>query len=412
MSEEKHDLDDLPELPDTAELLELPELPDELPELPELPDELPEVAELDEASSLPETELPELPTEPELPEPVAETPAIPEVPELVDLPDPEPVVVEDADPLVVLEDPLDSEPEAEAAPVEELAAPEPEAPVEPAVVAAATAASVNEDAPPAPEAAGDAPAPTAPGERPPLRELDKAPKHLALASKVVVGAALLPFMRAEHMAAEGSMWMSFVAKLFFIAAAWLWYQQVLHNWSPTLKGFLGKLAGFHLKLKKEDEDKKKRSRRGQKTAAVEHPFPTGLHLLAIALIVAAFVVSVNDPRGSLIGPVGPAEAGMLGWAAFTFVHIANYERWGNFNPLFPLMFLAMLLAGFASVFAGFGASGIDMAFHVAGGLGVGLGGGLAAYTIVEAMMQAKKEGDRKKAEAIEARKAARKSKRN
>ena len=44
-----------------------------------------------------------------------------------------------------------------------------------------------------------------------------------------------------------------------------------------------------------------------------------------------------------------------------------------------------------------------------GGLVVGIGGGLAAYTIVEAMMQAKKSGDAKKAAAIEARRQARKS---
>ena len=42
---------------------------------------------------------------------------------------------------------------------------------------------------------------------------------------------------------------------------------------------------------------------------------------------------------------------------------------------------------------------------------VGAGGGFAAFTIVEAMIQAKKEGDIKKAAAIEARKAARKTKR-
>jgi hypothetical protein len=36
-----------------------------------------------------------------------------------------------------------------------------------------------------------------------------------------------------------------------------------------------------------------------------------------------------------------------------------------------------------------------------------VGGGLAAYTIVEALMQAKKEGDEKKRAALEARRAAR-----
>ena len=40
---------------------------------------------------------------------------------------------------------------------------------------------------------------------------------------------------------------------------------------------------------------------------------------------------------------------------------------------------------------------------------VAAGGGLAAYTIVEALREAKKEGDEKKRLATEARKAARKS---
>jgi hypothetical protein len=45
---------------------------------------------------------------------------------------------------------------------------------------------------------------------------------------------------------------------------------------------------------------------------------------------------------------------------------------------------------------------------IVGGAVVGAGGGFAGWTIVEAMMQAKKEGDAKKADALEARRAARK----
>jgi hypothetical protein len=101
---------------------------------------------------------------------------------------------------------------------------------------------------------------------------------------------------------------------------------------------------------------------------------------------------------------------MLGWAAFTWVHIASYERWGGFNPLFPLMFLGMLFAGLMGVIAGLTGDmgGLAKLMSILGGAGVAAGGGLAAYTIAEALMQAKKDGDRKKAEALEARKAARK----
>ena len=103
---------------------------------------------------------------------------------------------------------------------------------------------------------------------------------------------------------------------------------------------------------------------------------------------------------------------MLGWAAFTWVHIAGYERWGHFNPLFPLMFLGMLFAGAAAVIGALAseATGAAKLMGVLGGATVACGGGLAAYTIAEAMMQAKRDGDRKKAEALEARKASRKKK--
>jgi hypothetical protein len=76
------------------------------------------------------------------------------------------------------------------------------------------------------------------------------------------------------------------------------------------------------------------------------------------------------------------------------------------------MFLGMLLGGaLAVVGAATGDStGLNKLMGLAGGAAVAAGGGLAAYTIAEAMMQAKKEGDRKKAEAIEARRAARQKK--
>ena len=108
---------------------------------------------------------------------------------------------------------------------------------------------------------------------------------------------------------------------------------------------------------------------------------------------------------------GPAmaELGMLAWAAYTFVHIHSYERWGSFNPLFPLMFLGMLIGGISRTIFAFreGFSEMSGTFGVLGGAVVAVGGGLAAYTIVEAMMAAKKEGDIKKQAQIEARKKAR-----
>jgi hypothetical protein len=251
------------------------------------------------------------------------------------------------------------------------------------------------------------------GERPPLRVLDKAPQHLRLAALIVVAGSLLPWMPGEGQGEPGTAWMmTLLAKAIMGAAAWAWLQQVYHDFGPKLTGVLAQLANLQLKPKpKADEaDKQRRARAKANPTQLVHPFPTGLHLLALLLAVAAVLVAANDPRKGLIGSNGIPEVIMLGWAAFTWVHIANYERWGGFNPLFPLMFLGMLFAGLMAVIAALGgeATGMTKLASLLGGAAVAGGGGLAAYTIAEAMMAAKKEGDRKKAEALEARKAARK----
>lgn len=104
-----------------------------------------------------------------------------------------------------------------------------------------------------------------------------------------------------------------------------------------------------------------------------------------------------------------AELGMLAWAAYTWVHIYAYERWGHFNPIFPMMFLAMLFGGAVqgSFALGMEEGGLPKIAGIAGGGLLAVGGGIAAYTIVEAMLAAKKEGDAKKAVVLEARKTAR-----
>ena len=374
MTDEKHDPDDLPELPDHAELADLPEIPD----LPVMSEEPLMTEETILAARTSESK-----------------PAAEEIPELSDdstpgaqaadkTPDPDPVPASSAP---------TAEPKPESAP----------ASIEPVEIAAdAELTPIADEAPKSKDG------------KPPLRKLDKALTHLGVASKFVVLGGLLPFIYPDPNlgGAEGSVWFSLAAKLIVLAAAYLWAKQVLHNWGPKLPGMLGKLADLKLARKpKAKEDDKPAKRKPQKQTSIKHPFPTGLHLVSILLLVVAFMLALRDPRQSMLGPVGPAETGILAWAAFTYVHILAYERWGHFNPLMPLMFLAMLFSGFASVAGGFGAAGIWKVFHILGGLLVGGGGGLAAYTIVEAMMQAKKEGDVKKAAQIEARKAARASRR-
>ncbi len=253
-----------------------------------------------------------------------------------------------------------------------------------------------------------------PGARPPLRELDKAPQHLRLAALIVTGGSLLPWMPGKLEAGDGAWWlMALLGKAIMGAAAWLWLQQVRHDFGPKLTGVLGQLADLHLKPKTKpapDETKRKAKPKAATSLHLEHPFPTGLHALALVLGVAAVLVAARDPRvGFASTSSGMPEVIMLGWAAFTWVHIAGYERWGAFNPLFPLMFLGMLFAGIMGVLGALAneSGGLMKLAGLMGGGLVAAGGGLAAYTIVEAMMQAKKQGDRKKAEALEARKAAR-----
>jgi len=261
---------------------------------------------------------------------------------------------------------------------------------------------------------GASPAPA--GAQPPLRELDKAPLHLRQAALIVTAACVLPWMPGKVEGQAGNAWLlTLAAKALMGAAAWLWLQQVRHDFGPKLVGGLAGLANLHLAGKKKEEAEDGKPKRQPKPKAgvpqkLEHPFPTGLHALAVVLVIGAILLAMQDPRRALIGSAGTVEVAMFGWAAFTWVHIAGYERWGGFNPLFPLMFLGMLFAGLMGVIASLTGDlgGLQKLLGILGGAGSAAGGGLAAYTIAEALMQAKKEGDVKKAQALEARKASRK----
>jgi hypothetical protein len=250
----------------------------------------------------------------------------------------------------------------------------------------------------------------APAALPRLRVLDRAPLYLRLAALIVVAGSLLPWMPGQVNDTGASAWLTLLAKLVMGVAAWLWFQQVRHSFGPRLAGVLGQLASLALKPQAKPAAEGAKPRRAMGASAqFEQPFPTALHALALVLAAAAVILAWNDPRKGLLGSNGPAEVAMLGWAAFTWVHIASYERWGGFNPLFPLMFLAMLFSGAMAAIGSLGghASGFTQLSGVLGGALVAAGGGLAAFTIVEAMVQAKKDGDRKKAEA---RKSARQKK--
>jgi hypothetical protein len=284
----------------------------------------------------------------------------------------------------------------------------------------AEAGEAPKDAP-AETASPDAAPPGADGGKPPLRVLDKAPFLLRRAAVVVVAGCALPWM--GH---QGGWMTSIVAKVLIVAGLWIWYQQVMHNWGPKLNGFFGKLADTGLIPKKKAKKDEKEARPGARkriadtkgAMTLEHPFPTPLHLfsliLALVSVIAFPLMDGNLIEGTDIGRA-IAELGMLAWAAGTFVHIVSYERWGRFSPIFPMMFLGMVFAGLMSFIKGLGAFsesallGVSM---VLGGGAVTFGGGLAAYTIIEALMQAKREGDLKRKAASDARKAMRESRKS
>ena len=386
----------------------------ELTELEPLdPQELPELQELEELPELPEME--DLPELPDLPGESANAPA-PPAPKAKGAPQPKPAPKAPAP----APKPVAKAPEPKPAPQAPEPEPEPKAP-EPAAPEAslepepAAPADLVEEAVPA-TAGADAPAAAnlAPGEKPPLRELDKAPGHLRTAATIVIVGSLLPW--TGH---GGGVLTSAVGKVLVLVAAWLWWRQVDHNWGPKLSGFLGKLGELELRpSKKPDPDQKpRRARPGaeQRPSTLTHPFPTGLHALSlIVMLIGAVGMPFSEGLAGMALGAAVAELGMLAWAAYTWVHIHAYERWGPFNPIFPLMFLAMLIGGLARAGGGLmGAGEVEGMVKTAmilGGAIVAVGGGFAAYTMVEALAQAKKEGDAKKAAALEARRAARRSK--
>lgn len=388
--------DELPELPEDA-LPELPDLP-ELPELPDLPEETHKAKVLPEETAEKISVLPDMNDIPELPEEKAETVPDPKEPAPVTPPAPSKPTQPEPAPARP-EEPAPTPAQPEPAPVAPPTPPKPDSTPTAAAPAAAAAAMAMPD----------------PGTK---RELDGPPQHLQKAALIAIVGGLLPWQSWGY---GGPMTWA-VGKLVVLLGAFLLWKSVDLRSGLKVPGFIAALGKIELVKKKELDPKAAARKAARQTgpAKLEVPFPTVLHVVGLLLLVAGCFTPLFDGAFNALNAdiqgaqrfKSLAEIGMLAWAAGTWIHIYAYERWGSFNPIYPFIFIGLLVAGLQRTIEAVTDERGMQFMGVLGGLAVGIAGGMAAYTIVESMMQAKREGDAKKAAEIERRKAARARKGN
>lgn len=226
------------------------------------------------------------------------------------------------------------------------------------------------------------------------RKEEKAPQHLNLASKILIAGAILPWLGTNI----GGNWLISVgSKVALLLGAFLWHQATLGAWHEPVVGAFKGLVSKRLSSK-------------PRSALVHF---NALHIAAAVVILGIIGWTIADGRTVIVDgePVAlwkslVTEHISLLLGTFTLSHGVAYLHGAKFNPLFPLMFIGVLVGGAFSVL------GMVSKSNYAGALGAGLlavAGAIAVWTIVEAMKQAKVEGDQKKLAALEARKAARKA---
>jgi hypothetical protein len=244
------------------------------------------------------------------------------------------------------------------------------------------------------------------GGSPPKRELEQAPLLLRKSSVILMCGAAVPWITS--ISTQGNLpWPQWFA-------AW------------ALTGIAGWLLLDGAKAKAGDKAS------GISKALVNaHPMgPMGasllLFLVAAGISFTTGVYSYNDgffftpPEdpdlafSNVYGARAVLEFGTLYLALATFAHIQAYEYGGKFNPIFPLMFLGPAAAGSLQVI---GAASMLGDFPLAlvgaaGSIGVAAGGIMAMYTMYVTMKVAKEEGDRKRLEARERKRAERASRRS
>lgn len=256
----------------------------------------------------------------------------------------------------------------------------------------------------------------------PDRELEEAPRLLRNAAWVLLGGALIPFTEATPFMDGGQGWLSFgVAKLVGLLGCGVLAAAVFDRLAAPAPFGLNALTKIRLVPRSEPGAKPKNV-----VVGVLQSAPTALHLLGLALLVAAFVLPFfdpdikallanYDPETATTAP--PASAGkaagevlVLLLGGCTLAHIFAYKKGGAFSPLYPFAFVGPAIMAIMTLYGHFFMTGQKVNFvSLLGVATVGVASAMGVHTIIVAMIQAKKEGDLKREAALEARRAARKS---
>lgn len=240
------------------------------------------------------------------------------------------------------------------------------------------------------------------------RELEQAPKLLRQAAVVLVVASLLPWV------GHGGGPVTFAAaKVVVLLSAVAFYASVFTRIEKPVPFGLGALG--KTRWGKPFSHKTKGFKEG-----VLQSIPTPLHVLAILMGLVGLALPFLDPvyttsevTGAGAGK-GMAEVALLVMGSMTIVHIFAYSKGGSFNPVYPFLFLGALMMGIGRLITAkqTTSSGLDRILAYGGALLATIAGAWATYTIVVSMIEAKKQGDAKKAAIAEARKAARAARKN
>lgn len=215
-----------------------------------------------------------------------------------------------------------------------------------------------EELEPIPEAAGAAGGP---------RELEAAPLMLRKAALILAVASLLPWLKPG-----GFDVMVLASKAVVLLGAGLFYWGILAAHGENAPGFVKAL--------------------GKSNPAVPEWIAMAIMGIGVAPLIDSWHFGALVEKGSL-------AVGLLVW-----LQVLSYEMGGKFNPvgglIIPLIGIAAL-GRIATVFKEF-----DV-LALIGSLGVLAAGGMAGYTMVVAMKEAKAHGEAKKKAALEERKRAR-----